>query len=106
MTERWYLPLKRALQRTGTPADNNFEILNRERGQEILINDTGAADTEYTVAHGLGRIPERLTIVNQTVPSGTDPVLWYRLDTDTEWNDRELYIKFTIANARVRLWIN
>lgn len=93
------------LRRLGGAVDENFGVLERMLGEEIVVEDVGAADTAGAIAHHLGRIPRGMVVVNQEVPSGTDPVLWYRVAGDDDWTAREVTVRWTVANASVRLWV-
>lgn len=105
MTEAWRTTNRLYFERAGDRHDLNFRALENWAPEEIVIEDTGAADTVVTITHGLRRVPRGAVIMNQVVPGGTDPVLWYRVDGDAAWTGREISMRFTVANAAIRLWI-
>jgi len=87
---------------------NQIEAFNTERGQELqqrllnqpnpaigsevlTVTSDGTANTEYSVAHGLGRVPTGYLVIGQdkaavnyngTTPN-TDSLLYLRTDTVT-----------------------
>ena len=69
----------------------------------LEIVDTDVSTTLNTVAHGLGRIPRGVRLVNMALQNDRQPVCWYRLDTDPAWTERELTLRFMMDNARVLL---
>lgn len=99
--ERWIAGARLVFRRIGGLSDDNFRTLERWLPQEIVVTDVGAADTPMVMAHSLGRVPKGLVVVNQVVPSGTDPVAWYRVDGDDAWTAREVTVRWTVANASV-----
>jgi len=99
--ERWVAQARLYFRRAGGLGDDNFRDLERWLPQEIVVEDVGAADTAMTIAHGLGRVPRGMTVVNQVVPSGTEPVAWYRVVGDDAWTARAVTVRWTVANAGV-----
>lgn len=103
MSERW--DTGRLIVPThDTPFDVR-RILDMLNPVRVEIEDTGAADSVNTVRHNLGRIPNKIVIARQEVPS-TTPVAWYRNSTDAEWTDIDLTLRFNVANSRVLLEIS
>lgn len=105
MIEVWRAMTRLLFDRLGDRADNNFRSIENWAPEELVLEDVGAADAVVVIPHGLRRLPRGLVIMNQVVLSGTDPVGWYRLVTDDAWTEREVSVRFTVANAAVRLWI-
>lgn len=105
MTELWRQMDRLNFERTGDRNDLNFKALEGWAPEEVVVEDTGAADTVVALAHGLRRIPRGVTIVNQVTAPGDGAVGWYRESTDDAWTMRVLTLRFTVANAAVRLWI-
>lgn len=105
MIERW-TALKRLLfRRLGGVVDDNFVVLERWLPQEVVVSDVGTADVPMRIMHGLGRVPRGLVVMNQVVPSGTDPVGWYRVAGDDAWTEREVVVRWTVSNASVVVWV-
>lgn len=105
MTERWFGGTLGALYPVTGATQMNFEVLDRGRGLYVVVEDTSAADTPVAVEHRLGRIPRGMVVVNQVVPSGTDPVAWYRVAGDADWTPVDVTVRWTVANARVKVWL-
>jgi hypothetical protein len=68
-------------------------------GQMIEIANTGAANTQVNVIHNLGRVPNFIDLKYKNV-SGD----WY--DAGVTWTKTQVFVKFTIANMKVRLFIH
>ena len=66
------------------------------------ITDTGTINSLWTIRHGLGRTPRGVRIV-QAILAASGDVSFHRLDTDPDWTDVNLYIRFRPANSRVLL---
>ena len=67
-------------------------------GQFQIISDTGSADTEFTVAHSLGRVPVGfVTILNDK--GGTV------YDSGTTWTASNIYLKCNTANCNISIFI-
>lgn len=104
--ERWVAQGRLIFYPVGGIGDENFRNLARWLPQEVVVEDVGAADTAMTIEHGLGRVPRGMVVVNQVVPSGTEPVAWYRVAGDDAWTARAVVVRWTVANAGVvvRVW--
>lgn len=104
--ERWVALGRLLFVKFGMVTDQNFAALERWLPEEIVVEDVGAADTAMRIRHSLGRVPRGLEVINQVVPSGTDPVAWYRVEGDEAWTGVEVVVRWTVANARVvvRIW--
>jgi len=76
--------------------------LVRLQPERIEISDSGSADSLVTITHGLGRVPLGFRVVDRELTSGGDATE-YRLDTDSDWTTREMYLRFRPANSRVLL---
>lgn len=82
---------------------NNYDFYTEIRrliGQVIEVTSTVAADTEFSVAHGLGRVP---TNVQLLVKQGqTDAYISIRPGA-TAWTDKLIYLDCSEANAEFRI---
>jgi hypothetical protein len=90
------------------PAD--FEDIGLYRPELIEILDTGVAGDVYTLRHAIGRVPKGIRIINVALPAAsavgvTLGHLWYRIESDDEWTDTEINVRFTTANLHVLLEI-
>ncbi len=104
--ERWVGLGRLLLGRVGGLVDENFRRLEGWLPEEIVVEDVGAADTAMRIRHSLGRVPRGLEVINHVVPSGTEPVAWYRVEGDEAWTGTEVVVRWTVASARVvvRVW--
>lgn len=68
-------------------------------GKMVEIANTGPANTQVAVTHNLGRVPQFIDFKYKNV-SGD----WF--DSGTAWTASQVFIKFTIANMHVRLFIH
>lgn len=66
--------------------------------QIITITDTGAANSENTLAHTLKRVPEGfiITYANKAVAG---------YDSGTSWTTSNIYLKFNAANCNVKVLV-
>jgi len=64
----------------------------------VRIQNTGDADADYPLNHGLGRIPIGCTIQLASVDC--------RVYKGSVWNEEKIYLKFTASNAdvNIRIW--
>lgn len=97
--ERWNT--SQIWQATDNPASDLRE-LQLSRGMLIELEDSGSADSQIVVRHKLNRTPIGLRVINAILPSAGD-CIWYRLDEFDTWDEREIRIRFRVANARVLL---
>lgn len=87
-----------------TQDQNNF-LFFRELslliGEVVDVTNTGvAADTEFSVVHGLGRVPSEVRLM---VKQGqTDAYLSIR-PGPTAWTNTRIYLDCSSANANLRL---
>ena len=63
-----------------------------------VVSDTGSADTEFSVTHGLGRIPVGFIIMKSSKGGFT-------YDSGTTWTSTTIYLKNTSANNAITIWI-
>jgi len=63
-----------------------------------VVSDTGNADTEFTVAHGLGVAP--IGFLTTNIDKGG--VIY---DSGTAWDSTNIYLKCSVANAAVTLFL-
>lgn len=68
-------------------------------GQMVEIADTGLANTTVTINHNLKRIPRFIDFKYKDRTGD-----WY--DSGTSWTTKSVFIKFTVANMKVRLFIH
>lgn len=68
-------------------------------GVMIEIVNTGTANVALPIPHNLGRVPNFIDFKYKNV-SGD----WY--DAGTAWTKTNVYLKFTVANMHVRLFIH
>ena len=100
MGDRWITG--RAYRRTGNTAIDLQELERMAVGEFIEIADTGIPGTQWTLPHNLGRVPRSVTIARQVAPV-LAPVTVHQYPTDPEWTNREINVRFDMANARVML---
>lgn len=62
------------------------------------VADTGTVDTEFAVAHGLGRTPVGFLVANKDQPADV-------YDSGTAWDGTNIYLKCSAANAALLLII-
>jgi len=72
-------------------ADNN-------NAQIITISDSGAANSENTVAHTLKRTPTGFIVVNIDKAGVT-------YDSGTAWSATNIYVKCDVANCVIKLLV-
>jgi hypothetical protein len=77
---------------------NRLTFKENLQAVEISVADTGAANTQFTVRHALGKIP-RLYLYNIDRAG-----IVYDSARNT-WTNQELYLKCSVANAAVVLTI-
>jgi hypothetical protein len=82
--------------RFGDGADG--EIGENVSGEFQVISDTGAINTEFTVAHTLGAVP-----IGYIVTKISKAGIIY--DSGTTWTSSNLYLKCSVANAAVSLFL-
>ena len=63
-----------------------------------VVADTGNADTEFTVAHGLGRTPVGFLVVNANKAG-------YVYDSGSAWGSTNILLKASAANMAITLMI-
>lgn len=80
----------------GTGINTGDKNLN---GTMVEIVNTGPANTSVTVTHNLGRIPKFIDLKYKSIPGD-----WS--DAGTAWTKTQVFIMFTAANMRVRLFIH
>ena len=79
----------------GDGTDGNSENIS---GEFQVVSDTGAADTEFTVAHSLGAAPVGFLVTN--IDAGG--VVY---DSGTAWTSSNIYLKCSAANAAETLFL-
>lgn len=68
-------------------------------GLMVEIADTGTANSLNTITHNLGRVPQFIDFKYKSIAGD-----WY--DGGTVWTTTKVFIKFTIAHMKVRLFIH
>ncbi len=83
--------------------DSFYREILKILGQVVDIASTGVgADTEFSVAHGLGRVPDNVQLL---VKQGqTDAYLSIR-PGPTAWTNKLIYLDCSSANAALRIKI-
>ena len=79
---------------TGTDGDRGENIA----GEFQVITDTGTADAEITLGHGLGAVPIGYIVVKI---NGGGVVY----DSGTTWTSTNIYLKCSSANATTTLFL-
>ena len=67
-------------------------------GEFQVISDSGSADTEITLAHGLDAIPIGYLVIK----IDKNGVVY---DSGTTWTASEIFLKCSVANAAVTLFL-
>ena len=67
-------------------------------GEWQVVADTGGADTEFAVAHTIGSVPIGFIVTN--IDKGA--VIY---DSGTAWTSSNIYLKSTVANSAVTLFL-
>jgi hypothetical protein len=106
MIERWVSQGRLFFSKFGVVSDRNFLALEQRLPERLVVEDVGTADAVMSFRHSLGRVPVGLVVVNQVVPSGTDPVAWYRVEGDDAWTAEVVTVRWTVSNASVvvQIW--
>jgi hypothetical protein len=66
--------------------------------EELEVSDTGAQNTEFSIRHHLNRVPQGFIALNIDKPG-----IIYK--GDTAWTETYIYLKCSVANAKVKLLI-
>jgi hypothetical protein len=66
--------------------------------EDVVVADTGALDTEFTVPHNLGVIPSGVYIIRADKAGSL-------YDSGTAYTDTDIYLKLDAANAALTLRI-
>ena len=64
----------------------------------VTIADTGSANAENTLAHGLKRVPIGFLVINTNKAVSA-------YDSGTAWTATNIYLKFNTANCTVKVLI-
>lgn len=80
----------------GTQVNGDDQNIN---GHMVEILDTGAANTQVAITHNLFRVPLFIDFKFKNVAGD-----WYA--STTAWTKTQVFVKFTIANMHVRLFIH
>jgi hypothetical protein len=76
----------------GLKFEDNFN------GAIVSISDSGNADSENTVAHGLKRVPSGFKVININKAG----VVY---DSGTAWTSTNIFVKCNVANCVIKLFI-
>lgn len=98
MLRKLYEQLARVINGGISFGDGGNEVSDNIDGVWENVADTGAADTDFTVTHNLGRIPNGWLSVEQ------DKAGIYYLGSVTA-TETEITLKCSVANVAVRLFI-
>ncbi len=63
-----------------------------------VISDTGSADVEFSITHGLDRVPVGFIVMKSSKSGGT-------YDSGTTWTATIIYLKNSSANNAITIWI-
>ena len=66
------------------------------RSESVSVTDTGNADTEFSVTHHLGRVPNGYLVTRINVAGAI-------YESGTAWSDATIYLKCSAADAAVTL---
>lgn len=66
------------------------------QSQSVDVADTGNADTEFAVAHNMGRIPAGYIVVKTSIAANV-----YTSTGGTAWSTTAIYLKADAANAAI-----
>lgn len=69
-------------------------------GDFVAISDTGNINTEFAVAHTLGRIPTGYLVVKKDKACDV-----YTATGGTSWTTSAIYLKSSVANCNVLIWV-
>jgi len=78
--------------------NNGIKFEDQLDSKEKTQTDTGAADTEFSITHELGRVPVGYLV--KKIDKGG--VIY---ESGTAWTSETIYLKSTIANCNVTLYI-
>lgn len=87
----YVLDLANILNR-GLKFSDNFDL------NVVTVSDTGSANTLFTVAHSLKRVPIGFLVVNINKSGNV-------YDEGTSWTATNIYLKCSAANANLKLFI-
>lgn len=78
--------------------NKGLEFSDNFNGKFITISDTGAADSENTLTHSLGRVPSGyfVTKINKASVGYLG---------STAWTATNIYLKFNVANCAVTVFV-
>lgn len=78
--------------------NKGLDFTDNFNGSFVTISDTGAADSENTLAHGLGRVPSGYIVTKINKAS----VAYLG---STSWTATNIYLKFNVANCTATVFI-
>lgn len=93
-TKKWATALSKALD----SAFVKLVTMPMNRSEVLAVADTGNADTEFNVSHGLRKIPRGFICVNTDKAA----ILY---DSGTAWTTTKIYLKCNAANAAVSILV-
>lgn len=67
-------------------------------GEFQVIADTGSADTEFNVTHGLNRVPVGFIVMKSSKGGVT-------YNGSTTWTSTTIYLKNSSANNAITIWV-
>lgn len=78
--------------------NNGLKFSDNFDANILDVSDSGTANTEFTVAHTLKRVPTGYIVINinkaGTVYAGS-----------TSWTDTDIYLKCNVANCTIKILV-
>lgn len=78
--------------------NGGIKFVDNHNAETVVVADTGAVNTEFTVAHTLKRVPVGFLVVKRT---GTGVVY----ESGTAWTTTAIYLKCTTANNAISVLV-
>lgn len=95
------MPVQDGTQNQINQAD--YTAMSEHLGQ-VMSKATGvAADTEFTVTHGLGRVPSQVELLVAEAQGANNVVIY---PSGTAWTKTTVYLKASAATVTVKLRIS
>lgn len=91
---RWLADLIKTLMATF----RDISEMPLNKSSQVSVADTGTADTEFTVSHYLGRIPEGYLLTCTDKAASV-------YESGTAWTATTIYLKCSAANAKIDLLV-
>lgn len=78
--------------------NGGLSLADNMRGEVLTVTDSGSANAENTISHTLKRVPTGFIVIN--INKGG--VVY---DSGTAWTATALYLKCTVANATIKVFV-